>query len=72
MTRKGQQFDSVTGYQRSLINKKDKHPVFDISTAYEKLYYANGEKEVTLTAHEADELLDYIQYMTWLTNPPKK
>jgi hypothetical protein len=46
-------------------------PAFDISSAYNKLYEANGEKEVTLTAYEADELLDYIQYIAWLTNPPK-
>ena len=47
------------------------YPTFDISSAYSKLYEANGEREVTLTAHEADELLDYIQHMAWLTNPPK-
>ena len=47
------------------------HPTFDISSAYDKLYEANGEKEVVLSAYEADELLDYIQYMAWLTNPPK-
>lgn len=46
------------------------HPTFDINSAYNKLYEANGEKEVTLTAEEADELLDYIQYVSWLTNPP--
>ena len=46
------------------------YPTFDISSAYNKLYEANGEKEVILTAHEADELLDYIQYVAWLTNPP--
>lgn len=46
------------------------YPTFDIASAYDKLYEANGEKEVILTAHEADELLDYIQYVTWLTNPP--
>ncbi len=47
------------------------HPTFDISSTYNKLYEANGEKEVILSAAEADELLDYIQYMAWLTNPPK-
>src|SRR5574338_1601262 len=46
------------------------YPIFDIQSTYNKLYEANGEKEVTLTAQEADELLDYIQYVTWLTNPP--
>lgn len=46
-------------------------PAFDISSAYNKLYEANGEKEVILTAQEAEELLDYIQYMAWLTNPPE-
>lgn len=46
-------------------------PTFDISSTYNKLYEADGEKEVTLTAHEADELLDYLQYVIWLTNPPK-
>jgi len=49
-----------------------KHPKFDINSAYYKLYEANGEKEVILTAYEADNLLDYVQYMCWLTNPPKK
>ena len=47
------------------------HPTFDIGSAYDKLYKANGEKEVTLTAHEADELLDYLEYIRWLTNPPE-
>lgn len=44
--------------------------IFDISSAYQKLYEANGKVEVVLTAHEADELLDYLQYVMWLTNPP--
>jgi len=46
-------------------------PPFDIASAYDKLYEANGEKEVTLTAQEADELLDYLEYIRWLTNPPE-
>lgn len=46
------------------------YPTFDIGSAYNKLYEADGEREVTLTAQEADELLSYIQYVTWLTNPP--
>ncbi len=51
--------------------KEYEHPTFDINSAYYKLYEANGEKEVILTAREADELLDYLQYVAWLTNPPK-
>lgn len=47
------------------------HPTFDIGSTYDKLYEANGEKEVVLTAQEADELLSYLQYVIWLTNPPK-
>jgi tetrahydrodipicolinate N-succinyltransferase len=47
------------------------HPTFDIGSVYDKLYEADGEKEVTLTSQEADELLSYLQYVTWLTNPPK-
>lgn len=46
-------------------------PIFDISSTYQKLYEANGKTEVLLTAHEADELLDYLEYVGWLTNPPK-
>jgi len=47
------------------------YPIFDIGSAYHKLYEANGQKEVTLTVAEADALLDYLQYVAWLTNPPK-
>lgn len=32
-----------------------------IASAYKKLYEADGQKEVLLTAYEADELLYYIQ-----------
>ena len=44
---------------------------FDIDSAYYKLYESSGDKEVNLTAHEADELLDYIQYVGWMLNPPE-
>ncbi len=42
---------------------KEYNPQFDINSSYRKLYEANGEKEVTLTAEEADELLDFLQYV---------
>jgi hypothetical protein len=48
---------------------------FDIDSTYHKLYESNGEKEVLLTAHEADELLDYLDYMAHIScnlNAPKK
>jgi hypothetical protein len=54
-----------------VIPKPLPQPTFDIP--YYKLYEAEGKNEgLTLTADEVAELLDYIQYMTWLTNPPKK
>ena len=48
------------------------HPKFDINSAYHKLYESNGEKEVILTAYEASELLDYIDYIPRLIPLPKR
>ena len=46
-------------------------PTFNIP--YDKIYEAEGKNEgLTLTYEEVSELLDYIQHMIWLTNPPKK
>lgn len=44
-------------------------PKFDLQSVYDKLYEADGEKEVTLTAKEVGDLLDYMEYMTWLNSP---
>lgn len=77
----------IKNFWKSLQNKsmssttapsyqKYNHPTFDIESAYAKLYDVtiydiDSDKTVVLTAHEASELLEYIQYMSWLTNPPE-
>ncbi len=53
-----------------------KEPTFDITSydingIYHKLYEANGEKEVLLNADEADELLAYLEYVSWIMNNRK-
>lgn len=59
-------------FKKKKLTEEPQHPTFDIASAYNKLYAADGKESVTLTPFEVDELLDYIQYMSWLTNPPKK
>jgi hypothetical protein len=41
-------------------------PVFNLDTVFRKLYEANGEKGVILTADEASELYDYLEYVSYL------
>lgn len=48
---------------------------FDINSLYHKLYFANGEKEVTLTPYEAGELLDYLDWVAYakdMTGPQRE
>lgn len=59
-------------FKKKKASQEPVHPAFNIASTYDKLYAADGKESVTLTPFEADELLSYIQYITWLTNPPKK
>jgi hypothetical protein len=65
----------MLNFFKSLISTKPvrrvEHPVFHIP--FNKIYEAEGRCEgLTLTPTEVSELLDYIDYMTWLTNKPSK
>ena len=65
----------LLGKTHLIKNKKSEKKsdiTFDINSAYQKLYDADGKKEVILTEHEADELLDWMQHMFWLTNKPEE
>lgn len=44
---------------------------FDINTILDKLDESRGEKEVILTAQEAEELSDYLEYVRWRLNKPE-
>lgn len=60
-------------YNQELFKKVGIRHEFVFNIPYKKIYEAEGRNEgVTLTAEETSELLDYIQYVTWLMNKPKK
>ena len=55
------------------VNTEKKLDVkFNIDPVLRKLYEANGEREVVLSAEEAGELFDYLDYVGWVTSQPKK
>lgn len=51
--------------------KKETEVTYNIGDIYQKLYDADGKEEVILSKEEADELLDWMQHIFWLTNKPK-